>query len=41
MDRMTDTSENITLPQTSFAGGKNELIMESKEPLFSMLLVES
>ena len=23
-NRMTDASENITLPQTSFAGGNNE-----------------
>ena len=24
VDRMTHASENITLPQTSFAGGKNQ-----------------
>ena len=27
MDRTTDAGENITLPQTSFAGGKNKSIL--------------
>ena len=26
MNRMTDRCKNITLPQTSFAGGKNMLV---------------
>ena len=27
VDRMTDACENITLPQTSFAGGNNSLTL--------------
>ena len=28
VDRMTDTCENITLPQTSFAGGNENAVMK-------------
>ena len=27
--RMTDASKNITLPQTSFAGGKNHILLRT------------
>ena len=30
VNRMTDACENITLPQTSFAGGKNKKILVLK-----------
>ena len=32
VDRITDTCKNITLPQTSFAGGNHQLIENRLEP---------